>query len=179
MNTPVVLAEPPAPATTSPITLRPGSTADHDRLWEIFRPVLRSQETYALGQDTTRAEAIRFWTTSGGPWFVAEHDGRVVGACMIHPNQPGLGAHVANAAFVVDPAERGHHIGRCLVEQALAAAQDQGYRAMQFNLVVATNLSAIRLYTSLGFRVLARQPEAFRWHDETYVDALVFHRFLS
>lgn len=161
------------------VTLRPGTPADHDALWHIFQPVLLTRETYAMPPETTRDDAIAYWTANDGPWFVAELEGRVVGACMIHPNQPGLGSHVANAAFVVDAGSRGHHVGRHLVEQAIAAARTSGYRAMQFNLVVATNASAIHLYSSLGFEIIAREPEAFHWRGERYVDAYVFHRFLD
>jgi hypothetical protein len=57
------------PATA--VTVRPGSAADHDALWRIFHPVLLSQETYALTADTTRAEAVAYWTANQGPWFVA------------------------------------------------------------------------------------------------------------
>lgn len=178
-----------APAATEPrpaepashddqLTLRPGRRRDHARLWEIFAPVLATAETYAMPPETSRTDAIAYWTANEGPWFVAETDDHVVGACMIHPNQPGLGAHVANAAFVVDQAARGHHVGRALVLHAMTAARTLGYRAMQFNLVVASNHSAIHLYESLGFRVIAREPEAFHWRRERYVDALVFHRSL-
>ncbi|GAA1430508.1 hypothetical protein GCM10009616_15280 [Microlunatus lacustris] len=71
----------------------------------------------------------------------------------MHPDQPGLGNHAANAASVVDEAE-------------------------QFDLVVATNARAIRLCTSLEFAVLGRVPGAFHWRREAYVDALVLHRSL-
>ena len=161
------------------VTIRPGTAADEEALWRIFQPVIASCETYAMPPETSRQEAIDYWTRNEGPWFVAELDGRVVGACMIHPNQPGLGAHVANAAFVVDRGARGHHVGRRLVQQAIDAASVLGYRAMQFNLVVANNHSAIHLYESLGFTVIAREPEAFHWRRDSYVDALVFHRFLD
>jgi hypothetical protein len=46
------------------------------------------------------------------------------------------------------------------------AARAEGYRAMQFNLVVATNASAIHLYATLGLRIIACEPEAFRLHGE-------------
>ena len=131
-----------------------------------------------MAPETTRAEGLGYWTANEGPWYVAEQDGRVVGACMIHPNQPGLGAHVANAAFVVAPEARHHHVGRALVEHALAEARRLGYRAMQFDLVAETNTDAIDLYRDLGFEEIGRQPEAFHWRRERYVDALLFYRFL-
>jgi POT family proton-dependent oligopeptide transporter len=163
----------------SAVHLRPGTDADHDALWAIFREVIESGETYAMPPGTSREAALEYWTRNEGPWFVAELDGRVVGACMIHPNQPGLGAHVANAAYVVDARVRGHHVGRRLVQHSLEAARDEGYRAMQFNLVVETNAGARHLYEDLGFRVIGRVPQAFHWRDERYVDAFIFHRSVT
>lgn len=160
------------------VALRPGEPTDHDALWRIFSEVIATADTYAMAPDTTREDALAYWTANAGPWFVAEQDGAVVGACMIHPNQPGLGAHVANAAFVVDRTARHHHVGRALVEHALGQARELGYRAMQFDLVAETNTDAIKLYEDLGFEVIGRQPEAFHWRRERYVDALLFYRFL-
>jgi hypothetical protein len=36
-----------------------------------------------------------------------------------------------------------------------------GYRAIQFNAVVETNVAAVHLWRSLGFEILATIPEAF------------------
>jgi ribosomal protein S18 acetylase RimI-like enzyme len=160
------------------VTLRPGEPADHDEVWRIFGHVIKTGETYAMPPETSRTDALAYWTENEGPWYVAEQGDGVIGVCMIHPNQPGLGAHVANAAFVVDPAARHHHVGRALVEHALAEASRLGYRAMQFDLVAETNTDAIALYQDLGFEVIGRQPEAFHWRRERYVDALLFYRFL-
>src|SRR3954447_14562464 len=161
------------------VALRPGRESDHDALWRIFSEIIATAETYALPPETTRDDALAYWTANQGPWFVAEQNGDVVGVCMIHPNQPGLGAHVANAAFVVAPEARHHHVGRALVRHALAEARGLGYRAMQFDLVAETNTDAIALYRDLGFDVIGRQPEAFHWRRERFVDALLFYRFVD
>jgi ribosomal protein S18 acetylase RimI-like enzyme len=167
------------PDALRPVTTRPGTDADHDCLWRIFSEVLADGRYYALDASTTREEALAYWTRNDGPWYVAERDGRVVGACMMHPNQPGHGSHVANAAFVVDAAARGMHVGRVLVERAVDAAVAAVYRSMQFNLVVATNLAAIRLYREMGFAIIGREPEAFQMPDGSYANALIFHRRLA
>ncbi|SFI26540.1 hypothetical protein SAMN05421753_107116 [Planctomicrobium piriforme] len=49
---------------------------------------------------------------------------------------------------------------------------------MQFNFVVSTNESAVRLWKSLGFEVLATLPGAFAHSEKGYVDALVMFRML-
>lgn len=150
-----------------------------DGIWRIFRAVVAAGETYVYPPETSREEALGLWLDGGGECFVACAGGEVVGTYILRPNQPGLGGHVANAAFMVDPAARGRGIGRLLGAHALARAQERGFRAMQFNLVVATNAAAIGLWESLGFAVVGRLPGAFHWRRERYVDALVMYRSLE
>jgi ribosomal protein S18 acetylase RimI-like enzyme len=67
-------------------------------------------------------------------------------------------------------------VGRALAERVLADAKAAGYRAMQFNAVVATNTGAIALWESLGFHVLATVPEAFDHPTEGPVGLHIMHR---
>jgi ribosomal protein S18 acetylase RimI-like enzyme len=43
----------------------------------------------------------------------------------------------------------------------------------------SANTDAIDLYRDLGFEEIGRQPEAFHWRRERYIDALLFYRFLD
>lgn len=86
---------------------------------------------------------------------------RVLGSAKMGPNRPGRGAHIATASFMVDPAARGRGVGRALGEYVIAEARRAGYHGIQFNAVVQTNAPAVRLWQSLGFRILATVPEAF------------------
>jgi ribosomal protein S18 acetylase RimI-like enzyme len=58
----------------------------------------------------------------------------------------------------------------------LAEATTAGYRAMQFNAVVATNAGAIALWESLGFRILATVPDAFDHPTHGLVGLHIMHR---
>jgi ribosomal protein S18 acetylase RimI-like enzyme len=49
---------------------------------------------------------------------------------------------------------------------------------MQFNMVVSTNLRAVRLWESLGFSVVGRLPGAFAHPGLGDVDALVMFQTL-
>jgi ribosomal protein S18 acetylase RimI-like enzyme len=64
-------------------------------------------------------------------------------------------------------------------EHALNEARRMGFRAMQFNFVVSTNESAIRLWEQLGFKIVGRLPGVFRHADKGFVDALVMFRSLA
>ena len=107
-----------------------------------------------------------------------DEDDLIVGTATLHPNLGGPAAHVANASFAVDPRYRGRSLGRRLAEDTLARARVEGYRAMQFNAVVEGNTSAVALWTSLGFQVLATVPEAFMHPTRGYVGLHVMHRTL-
>ncbi|MGQ0840117.1 GNAT family N-acetyltransferase [Actinokineospora sp.] len=143
--------------------VRRASAADWPRIWPLWHRVVSTGETYMSAPDTDRETAAGVWLLPPpAAIFVAEDGSDVVGTALLKPAQPGLGDHVANAAFMVDPDRAGQGIGRRLAEHVLDAARALGYTAMQFNAVVSTNTAAIALWTSLGFDVLATIPGAFR-----------------
>jgi hypothetical protein len=49
---------------------------------------------------------------------------------------------------------------------------------MQFNFVVATNRTALRLWKNLGFKNVGKLPGAFRHSQRGFVDVYVMYRFL-
>jgi len=126
------------------------------------------------GDDEFRA----YWFPPRSQVFVAVVEGQIAGTYMLHPNQMGLGDHVANAGYLVDPAFRGRGIAGAMCEHSLVAARAAGFRAMQFNFVVGTNETAVRLWQRHGFEIVGRLPKAFRHATLGEVDALVMHRFL-
>ena len=103
----------------------------------------------------------------------------MLGTYYLKTNQPGLGAHVCNAGYMVAGQARGRGVGRAMAEHSLEEARRLGYRAMQYNFVASTNEGAIRLWKRLGFDVVGTLPGAFRHEGQGYVDALVMYRHLS
>ncbi len=162
----------------SGVLIRRARLSDGPAVWAILAPVIRAGETYALPRDMGEAAALAYWLAAEKQSFVAERDGIVVGTYYLRPNQAGGGAAVANAGFMTAPAARGQGIARIMAQDALARARAAGYRAMQFNFVVATNTGAIGLWESLGFRTLCRLPQAFDHPQAGRVDALTMFREL-
>ena len=161
------------------LKLRRAGDSDRDAIWEIFRVVVASGDTYAFDPGIPRDEALAYWMNPANHCLVAEREGAVVGTYILKANQPGLGSHVANAAFMVAPGARGLGVGHAMGEHCLAEARRQGFRAMQFNFVVSTNESAIRLWQKLGFAIVGTLPRAFRHAHKGYVDAYVMFRSLA
>jgi ribosomal protein S18 acetylase RimI-like enzyme len=73
-------------------------------------------------------------------------------------------------------AKRG--VAAAMCDHSLAQARARGFKAMQFNFVVASNVHAIRLWRRLGFRVVGTLPRAFDHPRLGLVDALVMFREL-
>ena len=96
----------------------------------------------------------------------------VVGLYILHPNNVGRCGHISNASYAVKKSKRGMHIGEFLVKDCLAKAQEIGFKILQFNAVVATNTSALKLYAKLGFTQLGIIPNGFLMKDGTYEDII-------
>jgi len=158
--------------------IKPATAADDDAILEIVMPVVRSGETYAVPRDLTSAEALAWWRSPGHAVFVAVEDGAVLGTSFVHANQRGGGGHVANAAFMTRTSAAGRGVASALCQHALSWATAEGYAAMQFNFVVATNARAIALWQRFGFEIVGRLPGAFRHPSLGFVDALVMFRAL-
>ncbi|MGQ0464299.1 MAG: GNAT family N-acetyltransferase [Sporichthyaceae bacterium] len=159
--------------------LRPAAAADWASVWPIWHEVVRAGDTYAWDPDTSEAAARTLWMLpSPAEVWVAEVDGSIVGTAVVKPNQPALGSHIANASFMVSANAAGRGVGRALGERILARAAELGYRGMQFNAVVSTNIRAVALWRSLGFEIVATIPGGFRHPTEGYVDLHVMFRAL-
>ena len=110
---------------------------------------------------------------------VAEDDnGRVVGLYILHPNNVGRCGHICNASYAVRSDVRGLHIGEKLVADCLCQAERYGYKILQFNAVVASNIHARHLYERLGFVLLGEIPGGFRMKDGHYEDICVYYHKL-
>ena len=159
--------------------IRRANEDDFEGLWPIFQAVVSRADTYVFSPQATRADAFDYWFGPGMVSFVAEIDGRIAGMYKLIPNQRDLGAHVANASFMVGADVRGLGVGEALGRHCLEEAGKAGFRAMQFNFVVSTNTGAVALWQKLGFTIVGTLPEAFRHRTLGYVDAYVMHRFLD
>jgi len=160
------------------LTIRRATSTDWPALWQIIAPVAAAGDSYALEPDVTEANAREYWVGTGLSTYVAEMNGEIVGTYVIRANQRGLGAHVANAGYMVHPNHAGRGIGQALCEHSLATARTAGFEAMQFNSVVSTNTRAIALWQRLGFSIVGTVPRAFRHTALGYVDIHIMHRFL-
>ena len=127
----------------------------------------------------TRKEAASFFAgQSYTGTAVEEETGEVVGLYILHPNNVGRCGHIANASYAVRTDMRGKHVGEYLVRDCLAQGKRLGFRILQFNAGVASNLPAQKLYEKLGFVKLGTIPGGFLVKDGTYDDILLYYHLL-
>ena len=159
--------------------IREAVESDWPALWPILREAFSTGDTYPFPPDISEADARRTWMDVPQATYVAEEEGGgVLGTYYLKPNQPGLGSHVCNAGYIVARAARRRGLGRALCAHSLDEARRLGFRAMQFNLVVATNEGAVRLWKDMGFAVIGTVPGAFNHREHGYVDALIMYQEL-
>ena len=161
------------------VIIRPAAQRDHDAIWSILEPTIRAGETYTLARDLTREQALLYWFTPGHEVFVADDSANIVATYYLRANQQGGGAHVANCGYMTAPRATGRGLARLMCAHSLERARQRGFRAMQFNFVVSSNLRAVRIWQDFGFETVGRLPQAFLHPTLGYVDALVMLRQLA
>jgi GNAT superfamily N-acetyltransferase len=150
--------------------IRTAGDEDWPLIHPFFSAIVAEGRTYAYPEGLSLEDARPLWMEAPpGRTVVAVDDDRVIGSAKMGPNRPGRGAHIATASFMVDPTRQTRGVGRALGEYVVDWAHRAGYRGIQFNAVVETNEAAVRLWRSLGFRILTTVPGAFDHPEHGYV----------
>ena len=158
--------------------IRLATRDDDDAVWSMLEPVFRAGDTYAIDRDISRNDALAYWFGPERRVYLAENGGAALGSYYLVRNQKGGGSHVCNCGYVTAPAARGQGVARAMLAHSLQVAPGFGFRAMQFNFVLASNTRAIDIWQRAGFDVVGRLPGAFQHPTLGEVDALVMYRRL-
>lgn len=162
------------------IHIRELMASDWPLVWQIIEPVFRRGDTYAVSPSITEDEAKVLWLKVPQAAFVAvDDDGAILGTYYLKPNHEGGGAHVCNCGYIVGERARGHGVASVMCAHSQREAVARGFLAMQFNFVVSTNETAMRLWQRHGFAVVGTLPGAFLHPNQGYVDAFVMHKRLE
>jgi L-amino acid N-acyltransferase YncA len=157
--------------------IRDATPDDWPAIWPFLHAIVAAGETYAYDPGMDEATARALWMVGPPARTVVAVDeaGTVLGTANMYANRPGPGAHVASASFMVDPACWRGGVGRALGEEVVRWARATGFRAIQFNAVVESNVRAVGLWRSLGFTIVGTVPEAFAHLTEGLVGLHVMH----
>ena len=140
---------------------------DLNEIMKIWNEVV--EEGIAFPQeDTLDMESAAEFFASQSFTGVAEENGKIYGLYILHPNNVGRCGHICNASYAVSSEARGKHIGEQLVLDCLKKGKELGFRVLQFNAVVESNVHARHLYERLGFVQLGTIPGGFKMKDGHY-----------
>lgn len=179
------------------LEIRRAADEDKPGIWRIIEAVISTGDTYVFAPDSTEEEMLAYWCSPEKQTYVAVwteqqkpksagilsdvlhgSNGEIVGTFFLKANQPGLGAHVANAGYMVAPEAKGKRVGRTMAEFSLDEARRLGYRSMQFNFVVKSNEVAVKLWQNIGFEIIGEIPEAFNHARNGLTNAYIMYRKL-
>lgn len=158
--------------------IRAATRQDDDAIWAILEPVFRAGETYPIAPDVPREDALAYWFGARKVVYVCEDDKSVLGTYYLGPNSTGPADHVANCGYATHINSRGRGVATQMANHSYDAAKTAGYHAMQYNLVVATNEGAFRLWKKLGMTHIGTISGAFRHKTAGLVDAHILYRVL-
>ena len=158
--------------------IRRAFSSDKQPVWQIMKAVIATGDTYVLDPETPEDEMIAYWFAPEKHIYVADEDGEIFGTYWLKANQPGLGSHVGNGAYMVSPNAKGKGIGRMMAEHSIGEARRLGFTAMQFNFVVKSNDVAVKLWQSVGFEIIGDIPEAFNHKQNGLTNAYIMYRKL-
>ncbi|MEM8784687.1 MAG: GNAT family N-acetyltransferase [Pseudomonadota bacterium] len=160
------------------VEIRAARPGDEAGLWRILGPIIRAGETYSIPRDLPREDALKFWLGPNKSTFVAVDGDELLGTYYLMRNKEGGGSHVCNCGYMTGEWARGRGIARLMGQHSQVIARSEGFRAMQYNLVVSTNKVAIRLWQQLGFDIVGTLPGAFNHPALGDVDAHIMYKRL-
>ena len=144
------------------VIIRKYEAADLNAVAAIWNEVIEDGSAFAEEGPLSETEAAALFERQTYASVAESDDGLIVGAYILHPNFPGRLSHICNASYAVLKSRRGQHIGEKLVLDCIDQAKRAGFRILQLNAVLESNLPARRLYERLGFRQVGTIPGGFR-----------------
>lgn len=158
------------------IEIRQYEQRDAAQAAEIWNEVVEDGKAFPQMEKLDEVTGHAFFTeqTYTGVAYDAA-TGELVGLYILHPNNVGRCGHICNASYAVSRDSRGLHIGEKLVKDCVAQGKVHGFRVLQFNAVVASNVHARHLYERVGFRQLGVIPGGFRLKNGEYEDICPYY----
>lgn len=151
------------------IEIREYEETDIREAMAIWNAVVREGIAFPQVEELTESTAEDFFNSQSYTGIAVDSGtNEIVGLYILHPNNVGRCGHICNTSYAVKEGKRGLHIGEKLVKDSLRVGAKLGFRILQFNAVVATNIHALHLYERLGFTRLGVIPRGFKMKDGHY-----------
>lgn len=158
------------------IIIRKYTTDDLAQMIEIWNEIIEEGIAFPQEELLTIDSGKEFFSSQTYTGVAEDNDtGKILGLYILHPNNIGRCGHICNASYAVSSLCRGMHIGEKLVQDCMKRGRENGFRILQFNAVVATNIHARHLYERLGFIQLGTIEGGFRMKDGHYEDICPYY----
>ena len=152
---------------------------DYDKVWEIFKTVISTGDTYVFDPNTPKESLQKYWFADNMDTFVAGDNDEILGTYFIRPNHIDLGDHIANCGYMVNPKYHGKRIGKILCQHSIDFAKEKRFSGIQFNIVVSSNEGAVKLWERFGFKIIGTTPKGFRHSNLGLVDTYIMFKDLQ
>lgn len=160
------------------MTIRQYTPSDLEAMIVIWNEVVEEGVAFPQVDPLDTESGAQFFSSQSYTGVAEDDDGSVAGLYILHPNNIGRCGHICNASYAVASKRRGRHIGELLVKDCLAVGKKLGFRILQFNAVVESNVHARHLYERLGFIQLGVIPGGFRMDDGRYENICPYYHTL-
>lgn len=137
---------------------------------KIWNEVVREGIAFPQEDELDEITGDEFFKAQSFTELAVDDGDEILALYILHPNNVGRCGHISNASYAVRSDLRGRHIGELIVKDCIERAKKLGFRILQFNAVVATNIHARHLYKRLGFKELGTIPCGFRMPDGSFED---------
>ena len=142
----------------NPMNIRPISIEDNPLIATIIRSCLTefgANKPGTVYYDKTTDHLFELFQENGAAYFIAEHDGHVVGGGGIFPS-PGLPAGTCELVkMYLLPLARGMGIGATLMNKCMSKAKEIGFVSMYIETLPELK-KAISVYEKFGFEYLEK-----------------------
>ena len=160
------------------VTIRKYKQDDMKDMVRIWNEIVEEGIAFPQEEILDEKSGKEFFDSQTYCGVAEDTEGKIYGLYILHPNNVGRCGHICNASYAVSSDSRGMHIGEKLVKDCLIQGKEKGFRILQFNAVVATNVHARHLYERLGFKQLGTIPGGFRMKDGHYEDICPYYHEL-
>ena len=158
--------------------IREYTTNDLKQMIEIWNEIVDEGIAFPQEDLLDANSGAAFFASQSYCGVAVNKEDDVVGLYILHPNNIGRCGHICNASYAVSSHVRGQHIGEKLVKDCLEQGKVLGFKVLQFNAVVESNIHARHLYERLGFVQLGTIPGGFRMKDGHYENICPYYHVL-
>ena len=160
------------------ITVREFRSEDTKDAIAIWNEVVDQGKAFPQLEDLGVEDGEAFFKEQSYTGIAVNENDEIVGLYILHPNNIGRCGHICNASYAVKSTVRGQGVGKAIVTDCLEKAKEIGFRVLQFNAVVKSNTTALKLSQPLGWTQLGTIPGGFLNKDGVYEYIIVHYKEL-